>query len=103
MSLANYSKLAPITRKVPKKNSPFCLGYVLAKIDDEDPTKELHGHITSLAVKRSYRKTGLATKLMTLSQQIITISQRGSLKYTDNSAYNASQYAGIVHTVYSTR
>ena len=45
------------------------VGYVLAKIDDEDPTKELHGHITSLAVKRSYRKTGLATKLMTLSQR----------------------------------
>jgi len=48
------------------------VGYVLAKIDEDnsiDPTKELHGHITSLAVMRTYRKTGLATKLMNLSQR----------------------------------
>merc|ERR1712224_680168 len=30
----------------------------------EDDSKELHGHITSLAVLRSYRKLELATKLM---------------------------------------
>lgn len=38
------------------------VGYVLAKMEEDD--KELHGHITSLAVLRSHRKLGLATKLM---------------------------------------
>ena len=39
------------------------VGYVLAKMEEEtedDP----HGHITSLAVKRSHRRQGLAQKLM---------------------------------------
>ncbi|KAL6785122.1 hypothetical protein ACKKBG_A02525 [Auxenochlorella protothecoides x Auxenochlorella symbiontica] len=39
------------------------VGYVLAKIEEE--ASETHGHITSLAVARSHRKLGLATKLMT--------------------------------------
>ncbi|RCN53307.1 divalent cation transporter [Ancylostoma caninum] len=39
------------------------VGYVLAKME-EDPDEEPHGHITSLAVKRSYRRLGLAQKLM---------------------------------------
>lgn len=44
------------------------VGYVLAKLadDDEDPTP--HGHITSLAVLRSHRKLGIATKLMQAAQ-----------------------------------
>jgi ribosomal protein S18 acetylase RimI-like enzyme len=46
------------------------VGYVLAKMDDDgDKSKEgPHGHITSLAVLRSYRKLGLATKLMKQAQ-----------------------------------
>ena len=40
------------------------VGYVLAKMDDEATKGEVHGHITSLAVLRSHRKLGLATKLM---------------------------------------
>ena len=57
------------------------VGYVLAKMcgptrslpaaplthlysREEDPTQEPHGHITSLAVMRTHRKLGLATKLM---------------------------------------
>jgi ribosomal protein S18 acetylase RimI-like enzyme len=39
------------------------VGYVLAKMDDEGGD-EPHGHITSLAVFRSHRKMGVATKLM---------------------------------------
>lgn len=39
------------------------IGYVLAKME-EDPDEEPHGHITSLAVKRSHRRLGLARKLM---------------------------------------
>lgn len=38
------------------------VGYVLAKIDED--AEGVHGHITSLSVLRSYRKLGLATKLM---------------------------------------
>ncbi|GIL79113.1 hypothetical protein Vretimale_16665 [Volvox reticuliferus] len=38
------------------------VGYVLAKME-EDAT-EPHGHITSVAVARTHRKLGLATKLM---------------------------------------
>ena len=44
-------------------NSGNIVGYVLAKMEEEaedDP----HGHITSLAVKRSHRRLGLAQKLM---------------------------------------
>jgi len=37
------------------------VGYVLAKIDENDIKR---GHITSLAVLRSHRKLGIATKLM---------------------------------------
>ncbi|KAL3064208.1 hypothetical protein OYC64_000483 [Pagothenia borchgrevinki] len=42
------------------------VGYVLAKIlnREEDPDDVPHGHITSLAVKRSHRRLGLAQKLM---------------------------------------
>ncbi|XP_004643260.2 N-alpha-acetyltransferase 11 [Octodon degus] len=39
------------------------VGYVLAKME-EDPHDVAHGHITSLAVKRSHRRLGLARKLM---------------------------------------
>lgn len=42
------------------------VGYVLGKMADEDSEEDKtpHGHITSLAVMRSYRKTGIAEKLM---------------------------------------
>lgn len=36
----------------------------------EDDAPEVHGHITSLAVLRSHRKLGLATKLMQQSREI---------------------------------
>merc|ERR1711972_456792 len=38
------------------------VGYVLAKMEED--SAEVHGHITSLAVLRSHRKLGLASKLM---------------------------------------
>eukprot|EP01048_Picozoa_sp_COSAG05_P002828 COSAG05_NODE_123_length_17568_cov_235.438148_8_plen_113_part_00 len=34
----------------------------------EEDAQVLHGHITSLAVKKTYRKLGLATRLMKSSQ-----------------------------------
>ncbi|CAK9293624.1 unnamed protein product [Gordionus sp. m RMFG-2023] len=39
------------------------IGYVLAKME-EDSEDDPHGHITSLAVKRPFRRLGLAQKLM---------------------------------------
>ncbi|KAA8915570.1 hypothetical protein TRICI_002309 [Trichomonascus ciferrii] len=42
------------------------VGYVLAKLEDDnpDPNKPTQGHVTSLSVMRSYRRMGLAGKLM---------------------------------------
>ncbi|KAJ7129865.1 acyl-CoA N-acyltransferase [Mycena crocata] len=53
------------------------VGYVLAKIDEVNEDKpngkeeppELHGHVNSISVLRSYRRLGLARKLMILSQE----------------------------------
>ncbi|KAI9202898.1 acyl-CoA N-acyltransferase [Polychytrium aggregatum] len=46
------------------------VGYVLAKMDDEptDASSPPHGHITSLSVMRTWRRLGIAEKLMTQSQ-----------------------------------
>lgn len=48
------------------------VGYVMAKMEDEDTDGnkdgKVHGHITSISVLRSHRKLGLATKLMRASQ-----------------------------------
>ncbi|KAJ7702796.1 acyl-CoA N-acyltransferase [Mycena rosella] len=56
------------------------VGYVLAKIDDpkeddDSPSDgEIHGHVNSISVLRTYRRLGLAKKLMLLSQEaMITI------------------------------
>eukprot|EP00760_Papus_ankaliazontas_P038546 PhM_4_TR917/c0_g1_i1/m.84297/K20791/NAA10_11, ARD1_2; N-alpha-acetyltransferase 10/11 len=43
------------------------VGYVLAKMDDDDDA-EPHGHITSLAVRHTHRKLGIATDLMRNSE-----------------------------------
>lgn len=45
------------------------IGYVLGKLNDEDDASEDEkkvGHVTSLSVMRSYRRMGLAGKLMDL-------------------------------------
>ena len=44
------------------------VGYVLAKLDED--SAEVHGHITSLAVARTHRKLGLATKLMSATRAL---------------------------------
>lgn len=44
------------------------VGYVLAKME-EDPDDAPHGHITSLAVRRTHRRLGLAQKLMDQSSR----------------------------------
>ncbi|EFA84087.1 N-acetyltransferase [Heterostelium album PN500] len=50
---------------VAEDESGKLVGYVLSKIDENNPKR---GHITSLAVLRSQRKLGIATKLMKQSQ-----------------------------------
>jgi ribosomal protein S18 acetylase RimI-like enzyme len=41
------------------------VGYVLAKLEeDEEVQNVIHGHITSISVLRTYRRLGLASKLM---------------------------------------
>ncbi|KAG5509511.1 hypothetical protein JKF63_06216 [Porcisia hertigi] len=40
------------------------VGYVLGKMDDEEVADKKHGHITSLAVLRSHRKLGIASRVM---------------------------------------
>jgi ribosomal protein S18 acetylase RimI-like enzyme len=48
------------------------VGYVLAKMEEDiSPGDEPHGHITSLAVLREYRKLGLATMLMSTVEKIM--------------------------------
>jgi len=46
--------------------TPKVVGYVLAKIDEENNTS---GHITSLSVMRTHRRLGLAEKLMRQSSR----------------------------------
>jgi ribosomal protein S18 acetylase RimI-like enzyme len=44
------------------------VGYVMAKMEDENENEIIHGHITSISVLRTHRKLGIATKLMRASQ-----------------------------------
>ncbi|EAS06116.3 amine-terminal acetyltransferase complex ARD1 subunit-like protein (macronuclear) [Tetrahymena thermophila SB210] len=43
------------------------VGYVMAKIEDEEDV--VHGHITSLSVLRSHRKLGIANQLMSATHR----------------------------------
>ena len=44
------------------------VGYVLAKMEEDETKPPPHGHITSLSVLRTHRKRGIATALMRRSQ-----------------------------------
>lgn len=57
------------------------VGYVLAKIDEpaeDDKAQEIHGHVNSISVLRSYRRLGLAKKLMLLSQEAMASIYKAS-------------------------
>ncbi|KAI3612196.1 n-terminal acetyltransferase a complex catalytic subunit ard1 [Moniliophthora roreri] len=48
------------------------IGYILAKMEEDIPEgEEIHGHVTSISVLRSYRRLGLAKKLMVQSRMRI--------------------------------
>lgn len=49
---------------VQKDYNDNTVGYVLAKVDDEEKKDKRHGHITSLAVLRTHRKLGIASRVM---------------------------------------
>eukprot|EP00730_Choanoeca_flexa_P000388 TRINITY_DN1017_c0_g1_i1.p1 TRINITY_DN1017_c0_g1~~TRINITY_DN1017_c0_g1_i1.p1 ORF type:complete len:210 (+),score=25.62 TRINITY_DN1017_c0_g1_i1:49-630(+) len=63
----------PQLSQVAIDNKGKVVGYVLAKMDEEH---EEYGHITSLAVKRSYRRLGLAKKLMDQAAQAMVTNFR---------------------------
>ncbi|KAL1747653.1 acyl-CoA N-acyltransferase [Schizophyllum fasciatum] len=49
------------------------VGYILAKMEEDVPEGEQpHGHVTSISVLRSYRRLGLAKKLMIQSQEAMS-------------------------------
>jgi len=45
------------------------VGYVLAKMEEDERAQPRHGHITSLSVLRTHRKRGIATMLMRSAQR----------------------------------
>lgn len=53
------------------------VGYVLAKIDDEEKKDQRHGHITSLAVLRTHRKLGIASRVMRATMKEMDEEYRG--------------------------
>ncbi|KAF9459797.1 acyl-CoA N-acyltransferase [Collybia nuda] len=56
------------------------VGYVLAKMCEEsqESGEEVHGHVNSISVLRSYRRLGLAKKLMLLSQEAMASVYKAS-------------------------
>jgi len=55
---------------VAENDKGLIVGYVLAKVEQEPEEKGgvIHGHVNSISVLRSYRRLGLAKRLMILSQ-----------------------------------
>ncbi|KAF8663457.1 hypothetical protein AX16_001027 [Volvariella volvacea WC 439] len=55
------------------------VGYILAKMEEDTANdEEPHGHVTSISVLRSYRRLGLAKKLMEQSQDAMATIYRAS-------------------------
>lgn len=54
----------------------------------------MHGHITSLAVARSHRKLGLATKLMRSARESAAMPRQGGVAYGAKPAQHEGQEAG---------
>ncbi|KAJ3556149.1 hypothetical protein NM688_g2183 [Phlebia brevispora] len=55
------------------------VGYILAKMEEDiGPDDEPHGHVTSISVLRSYRRLGLAKRLMVQSQEAMATVYRAA-------------------------
>jgi len=66
------------------------VGYVLAKMEED--AESPHGHITSLAVLRSHRKLGIASKLMRASMAVMDETFEAEyvslhVRYTNRAAF----------------
>ncbi|KAK7041500.1 N-terminal acetyltransferase A complex catalytic subunit ard1 [Paramarasmius palmivorus] len=55
-----------------KKGKRKIVGYVLGKIDDDEEEGNFRGHVNSISVLRSYRRLGLAKRLMERSQDAMS-------------------------------
>merc|ERR1712048_1469388 len=80
------------------------VGYVLAKMEED--TDEVHGHITSLAVARTHRKLGIASKLMRASIAVMEECFKAEhvslhVRYTNRAAFTLySQTLGFeIHDI----
>merc|ERR1719282_635978 len=89
---------------VAQEYSGKIVGYVLAKMDED--TDEPHGHITSLAVLRTHRKLGIASKLMRASMAVMEETFKAEyvslhVRYTNRAAFTLySQTLGFdIHDV----
>lgn len=85
----------PQLLQVAENHKGEIIGYVLSKMEEreEADTGPAHGHITSLAVLRTYRKCGIATKMMKqahLRQKECFDSHHCSLhvRYTNRAAFH---------------
>ncbi|KAK6977703.1 N-acetyltransferase domain-containing protein [Favolaschia claudopus] len=64
---------------VAEDNKGRIVGYVLARVKDPaNKAPEIHGHVNSISVLRSYRRLGLARRLMLLSQEAMTTVYKSS-------------------------
>ncbi|KAK2466114.1 hypothetical protein APHAL10511_001756 [Amanita phalloides] len=60
----------PSLSYVAEDHSGRIVGYILAKMEEDvNEGEQPHGHVTSISVLRSYRRLGLAKKLMIQSQE----------------------------------
>lgn len=82
----------PQLLQVAENHKGEIVGYVLAKMEEEDNGVP-HGHITSLAVFRTHRKCGIATKLMLAAHRRMVESFNCSycslhVRYTNRAAFH---------------
>lgn len=75
------------------------LGYVLAKMDDENknqkPPPPLHGHVTSVAIYSGYRKLGIATKLLKYSHR--TLRECNKAEYINLNVRETNRGAHVLY------
>ena len=81
----------PQLLQVAENHKGQIVGYTLAKMEEDADIP--HGHITSLAVFRTHRKTGIATKLMKQAHASMQESFSGEycslhVRYTNRAAFH---------------
>eukprot|EP00922_Rhytidocystis_sp_ex-Travisia-forbesii_P014431 GHVS01021603.1.p1 GENE.GHVS01021603.1~~GHVS01021603.1.p1 ORF type:complete len:183 (-),score=34.30 GHVS01021603.1:93-641(-) len=82
----------PQLLNVAEDDNGMVVGYVLSKMEDDEEDGK-HGHITSVAVLRSHRKLGLASKLMHQTHRCMQETYNAEfvslhVRVTNRAAYN---------------